>query len=169
MKNILLTTVLILSLLSLSACKEFNGTDVDNPFQDGLQEPCNGNGRCMPTPYVHLQTHVICKKVNQCLGIPNTDPQETCHDLLPNQNGLESLIATTAKNYTELNQLYNQKKLTINSQSWNSCLEAIQHLECNSSNFTNTFNVNDPHNFTNIHNILTVSEMCLNIYSLKPE
>lgn len=167
MKNNLVMSILILCLFSLSACKELNGTDVDNPFQDGLQEPCNGQGRCMPTPVVMIQTNIICEKVDQCLGIPNDDPQESCRNLLPNQNGLETLITPPATNYAELNQLYNQKKLNINWPNWNTCLDAIQHLECNNSTFTNAFNVNDPHNFTNIHNVLTASEMCLNIYSLK--
>ncbi|MES2801300.1 MAG: hypothetical protein V4654_02310 [Bdellovibrionota bacterium] len=169
MKNNLFLTLVFLSLFSLSACKELNGTDVDNPFQGGLQEPCQSKGRCIPTPYVQIQMRVICSKVNQCLGLADNDPAVTCQNLLPDQNGVDAFISTPAKNYLELNQLYHQKKLKINPGNWNECLGAIQHLECNDPIFTNALNVNDSQNFANIHNVLVASEMCLNIYSLKAE
>lgn len=164
MKNNLILICLI--LISLTACKELNGTDVDNPFQ-GQEEPCQGLTRCIPTPYVNIQVGVICTKVNQCLGIANNSPSETCSKLLPEQSGLESVVNTSATNYSELNRLYNTKKLIINAGNWNNCLGTIQALDCNSPEFNNSFNINDPNNYTSIHQILSSNAKCADIYETK--
>lgn len=162
-KNLILISLI---LISLTACKELNGTDVDNPFQ-GQEEPCQGKSRCMPTPYVIIQTGVICEKVNQCLGVADNSPAENCSKLLPDQNGLESFLNTPAANYSELNQLYNAKKLTVNAGNWNNCLSAIQDLDCNSPEFNNSFNVNNSTDYTNIHQILLSDAKCTEIYEVK--
>lgn len=168
MKKYLLLAVLVIGFVS---CKKQPGTDVDNPFIDPVGS-CdgynNGNGRCMPTPVVSLQVSVICQKVNTCLDAATDGSQDGCNVLLLNQNGLGTYINTTAKNYRELDSLYNTKKLLTNSVKWNSCLHAINDLDCQSSTFTNSYNVNEPLNFSNIHKILQSSASCLEVYSMKP-
>lgn len=166
MKKNFILTLLLTILISLTACKELDGTDVDNPFWGGQEEPCQGGKRCMPTPYIDIQAGVICKKVDQCLGVAPGSPQETCTQNIFEQTGLEVFINTPATNYSQLKQLYNKKELLVNSKNWNDCLAAIDALDCGSQQFTNAFNINDPQNYSNIHQILLSHEMCVNIYSV---
>lgn len=167
MKKFLILTILITCVFS---CNKMTGTDVDNPFTDPNGQ-CdgynNGNGRCMPTPVVQLQMGVICTKINQCLNTLDNDSHANCTTLLQNQNGLGVYVSTTANNYTQLNNLYNQKQLLTNSLHWNSCLEAISELDCQSNTFTNAYNVNDPLNFSKIHNILLSDASCSEVYKMK--
>lgn len=165
MKKNLLLTLLMTILVSLTACKELEGTDVDNPFWGGHADPCQGSKRCLPAPYVHIQVGVICRKVNQCLGGATDTSEDNCTEIIFEQNGLETFIHTPATSYSQLNLLYNNKQLSTDSKNWNDCLAAIDSLECDSQQFTNAYNINQPQNYTNIHQILLSSELCMNVYS----
>lgn len=158
---------LIILIVSLTACKKQAGTDVDNPFQDITCGDETKSGRCMPSPMVLGQVGLICNKVTQCLSDDSQESHERCTTLLENQNGLDTFIQTSAKNYSELNNLYNKKKLIVDSFRWNTCLQAIEALDCQSPTFTNSFNVNDPLNFSNIHEILRTDQSCLEVYTMK--
>jgi hypothetical protein len=165
----LMITILIFAAIG---CKIDFGTD--NPFtgnseadEDAASCIVTDDGRCLLTPYVVNQSKQICDKVNSCLGVAYGQDGENCSRILPYQTGLENYNQPAQKYYAALNTLYQNKKINVNARNWDECLAAINALACDSAVFTSAFNVNDPTNYSNIHTILTVSESCANIYTLK--
>lgn len=158
---------LTLSALALTACRDLNGDEKDTPFLTGQDDNCLPAGRCLVTPYVIDQANLICEKVNGCLGLAMSNPKATCMNLLPVQHGLDQFITTSAKNYNQLNNLYVHKKVNVDGRNWEQCLAAIDQLTCDNNIFTSAFNVNEPHNFSQIHQILAASPACASIYTQK--
>ena len=153
--------------ITLTACKDLDGNETTYPVLDGQEEECEKDDSCVTTPYILEQAHLICTKINLCLGVNAEDPKATCTNLLPVQNGLENFVATSARNYNQLNQLYKKKKLTVDGRNYEQCLAAIDLLTCDSAVFTSAFNVNDSNNYSQIHQILTTNAACGLIYSPK--
>lgn len=154
--------------LTLTACRDLNGEDKDNPIVGGQDDSsCEQTSTCVVTPYVVDQATLICEKVNGCLNLAMNDPKATCMKLLPVQYGLDQFVTTSAKTYNQLNNLYVHKEINVDSRNWEECTAAIEQLTCSDSVFTNAFNVNDPHNYSNIHQVLAASPACTTIYTPK--
>lgn len=153
--------------LTLTACRDLDGNEQTNPIVGGQDDDCTKDATCILTPYVLDQANLICTKVNSCLGLNDTDPKATCMNLMPVQNGLDTFVTTSARNYNQLNHLYFQKKINVDGKNWEQCMAAIDQLTCDSSVFTNAFSISEPHNYSQIHQILSASEACALIYTPK--
>jgi hypothetical protein len=166
---------LILISFIVSSCKFDIGTDVGNPAKpqqdNGQMQPGEGCGksRCMPTPIVMNHIVHICKKiVTQCLGLSlDSTFMSNCVAEIYLVPHLQNFISINVDNYKTLETLYRQKEISYDLQKFDSCHQKIENLTCESSEFNDAFNVNQPEDYSKVHNILYVDQSCQNIFYKK--
>lgn len=165
MKKILLTALIIINF----SCAKNLGTDTGNPVSQGDQAPdpvCGGNARCMPTPFINILVGNIQTKIYNCSQSKIDNPNEFEKSIY-SQTGLNLEIPIREINFTQLEQNYNIKKISVDSNSFYKCLDAIKELACDSNEFKAAYDVEHLADFTNIHRLFRSSPTCLTMFSNK--
>jgi len=170
MKNLI---TLILISLSITSCKFDIGTDVGNPAkpQNGLQEeppPTNcGGSRCLP-PQAGLIAGNSCHVLYTCTnGLNENEFMNNCFNQVYELTGLNSILSKGYDSYKSLDVAYQQHEISWNYANYNSCINSISDLTCNSDVLNYAFNVNTPNDFTRVHRLLYSNESCLNMFNKK--
>lgn len=158
--------ILALLFISVIACKQ-EGTDTGNPSYDqSPPEPsCSENQRCMPTPYIKMQVGGICGKLNKCFAID----ESSCQQAVNTQVGLAQEIVLQIDTYQELDNLYTQKKLVVNTQNYATCGKAVSEMSCDASIIQNAVSGTEVIDYSNVHIILQADSSCKDVYSLKEQ
>ena len=162
MKKLLLIT---LTLLGFSCARM--GTETGNPFDGGSIEDCNGNKRCMPSPMVATLSSVIASKVQECVG-NSANPTQIFESVFA-EPGLDLELPLPYSNFVSLQTAYENKLLTVDIDAHEQCATMINQLRCDSSVFTNAFDVNHLNDYSNIHKILRADSVCKEIFKIKTE
>lgn len=164
---------LILLAFTVFSCGKNFGTNTGNPDQQGQEEPVpacgDSNGRCMPAPFVVMTAASITSKIDICLGGDgnNIGSDSPIYQAIFNQNGLSEELPVAEDSFAELNIQYNSKKIHVDIPSYNPCMSAIRLLDCNSSKFTDAYDVHFPSDYSNIHKIFRADPACLTTFTDK--
>lgn len=161
MKN---TVILLLSFILL-ACNPNQGTDTGNPGNNGGS--CGGprsiSARCAYPTRVNDQVMQICRKLEACLGADFSK----CYDQVFTQPGLRYEIQMDVNSFRDMDRLFREKKVSIDSDHYNTCMTKTIDLTCDSPILLDAFSAQDPANYSNIHRILRADIACKSIYSPK--
>ena len=168
-------TILFLISFSVLSCK-LEGTDTGNPLVDPNQGQCGKMNKstgvqmsCVLSPIPLEQVWAICTKLNSCRGVDRS----TCSKIVQNQPELSKELDVPFDTYAALHSEYQKRKVAVDVPLFNSCMKAIDELDCHSSVIQNAVAIDNSNpdtvltNYSNVHSILTADPSCKSVYSLK--
>ncbi|MFZ3229568.1 MAG: hypothetical protein WA160_05140 [Pseudobdellovibrio sp.] len=164
---------IILSLLIIAnfSCAKNNGTNTGNPENQGQQgapEPaCGAKQKCLPTQYVLMMNGAIASKVENCKISENHETASDTYKAIFSQAGLNLELPVAEINFEELDQSFHAKKLTIDTTSFNQCLDILKNLSCDSNDFKLAYDNQIPTDYSSIHKIFRASPTCLTMFADK--
>ena len=167
------SSIILILTTALFSCK-IPGTETGNPADpnDG-QHNCGSilmkansdyQTHCVLPPYPHVVVANFCQKITACYPIEKS----TCFKAVLQQPGLKLEVEMDVDTYEQLNRLYREKSVLVETKNMDICLSAVKELDCQSSIMENVIQFeNDVPDFSNVHSIHRTDPSCKMMFGWK--